>query len=153
MTDKFFVLSDIECSNEWFESKVAANEWAHEQGYALLEYSVLDVVADFDDLVGAMNDGAYEDEAIRTFASEIVGWHYVADYDSWDDLIGRFQDAYAGEYVDATEWAETFVAELGIFSGVDEMFARYFDYAAYGRDAELSGDISFHNGHAFYGQW
>ena len=46
--------------------------------------------------------------------------------------------------------AEQFVDEMGLLSEIPENLQYYFDYEAYGRDMELSGDVFEHNRHWFW---
>ena len=46
-----------------------------------------------------------------------------------------------GVYSDASRWAREYLEESGIVDSFPSGFAIYFDYAAYGVDCELNGDI------------
>jgi antirestriction protein len=50
-------------------------------------------------------------------------------------------DVYAGEYDSVQAYAEGYVEDSGMLSGVDDTVARYFDYEAFARDLVLGGDL------------
>ena len=50
-------------------------------------------------------------------------------------------DAYLGEYDNVQAYAESYVEESGMLSGIDATVARYFDYEAFARDLVLGGDV------------
>lgn len=78
-------------------------------------------------------------------AKEVFG----ADY--WMDALDN--GAYCGEYDSVTAYAESWVDDTGMLADVPENIARYFDYEAFGRDMELGGDITEHNGYIFNNHW
>lgn len=54
--------------------------------------------------------------------------------------LDRFRNAYVGEYDDLAHYAEAFAESCGL--DVPAWLLSYVDWAAFGRDAELSGDIA-----------
>jgi antirestriction protein len=50
-------------------------------------------------------------------------------------------DNFQGVFDTLTHWAESYIEDTGMLNGADELLARYFDYEAFGRDAQLGGDI------------
>lgn len=68
-----------------------------------------------------------------------------------DFLIERFQDSYVGSFDSLKDWAYDFVNDCVLceLEGNNRNFVeRYFDYEAYARDCERSGDIwTLDNGH------
>ena len=71
-----------------------------------------------------------------------------------DADFDRASEAFCGKYDSEADWAEQWLDDTGGLEGVPENLRNYIDYAAYGRDARISGDIAFvrHNGElwAFY---
>ncbi len=66
------------------------------------------------------------------------------------EVKAEYLELYIGEFKDDTDWAYEHVESTGLLSEVPENVKRYFDYEAFGRDADLSGDISSHNQHYFW---
>jgi hypothetical protein len=76
-----------------------------------------------------------------------------------DDLEDRFNEYYKGSHIDLSYWAEQFLDDTDFFNmsnhcdfsmsesekqAVDrhmQAIKSYFNYKAYGRDCQLSGDI------------
>jgi antirestriction protein len=50
-------------------------------------------------------------------------------------------EAYGGEFTDERDWAADYIDNAGLIT--DDFVRRYFDYAAYARDARLGGDVTF----------
>ncbi len=69
-------------------------------------------------------------------------------FDEWNEE--RCNSTYIGEFDNRTKMAEQFVDEMGLLSEIPENLQYYFDYEAYGRDMELSGDVFEHNRHWFW---
>lgn len=64
---------------------------------------------------------------------------YVEYRDNKD--VSAFEDAYQGTYSSDEDWAESFLEETGQLDSLPANLRYYFDYAAYARDCDLSGDI------------
>lgn len=60
-----------------------------------------------------------------------------------DEALSKLEEDYQGHYDSLEDWAENFLDDTGLFEGLkgDSPLRMYFDYEAYARDAELSGDI------------
>lgn len=54
--------------------------------------------------------------------------------------LDAFRDAYVGDFFDLADYAEEFAESCGL--SVPDWLSSYVDWAAFGRDAELSGDIA-----------
>jgi antirestriction protein len=71
-----------------------------------------------------------------------------------DADIDRAREAFAGKFDSEADWAEQWLTDTGGLEGVPEHLRNYIDFAAYGRDARLGGDMTFvrHDGElwAFY---
>ncbi|NIJ81204.1 antirestriction protein ArdA [Xanthomonas cannabis] len=67
-----------------------------------------------------------------------------------DEDVETFRERYIGEFNSWAEVAEHTVEDGGLLEGVPESVARYFDFAAYGRDMELGGEAYESNGHYFW---
>lgn len=61
-----------------------------------------------------------------------------------------FQEAYQGEFDTLADWAEQFLEDTGGLSEMPEHLRNYFDFDAYGRDAQLGGDIYKIGSHVFW---
>ena len=59
-----------------------------------------------------------------------------------DDAESFVDDKYRGKFDSWQDMAEQWIDETGELGKVPEHLQAYFDYAAYGRDMELSGDFS-----------
>lgn len=66
------------------------------------------------------------------------------------EAVEAARDAYAGSFDSWTDWAEQYLEDTGGLSEIPEHLRYYFDYEAYGRDANLNGDLFESNGHWFY---
>lgn len=87
----------------------------------------------------ALLDKAYEWEAASESDREI--WDAYIKNMGKDAELSDALDAYAGTYRSVTAWAENFIEETGMLADVSETISRYFDYEAFGLDAEKGGDI------------
>jgi antirestriction protein len=107
----------------------SAEEWAihdHEGFGSLIgESTSFDRVAELAELIEEHGD------AFIAYA-ENIGDDATAD---------GFQEAYQGEYDTLADWAEQFMDDTGGLSEMQENLRNYFDFEAYGRDAQLGGDI------------
>lgn len=59
----------------------------------------------------------------------------IEDAEEW------VSDNFLGVFDTLTHWAESYIEDSGMLQDVPELIARYFDYEAFARDAELGGDI------------
>lgn len=57
--------------------------------------------------------------------------------------VDDIRDAFSGTFDSEANWAENFLDETGGLEGVPEHLKNYIDFAAYGRDARLGGDMDF----------
>lgn len=98
------------------------------------------------------NEGSAPDE-------ELWDWLDLDDDDRemvevyWDNVnsegsIDDAREAFAGKFDSEADWAENFLEATGGIADVPEHLRYYIDYAAYGRDARIGGDMTFvrHNG-------
>lgn len=62
-----------------------------------------------------------------------------------DEAVKMIEDNYQGEYESLEDWAQQTLDDQGFFHNVPkdmrQTIENYFDFAAYGRDCEMSGDI------------
>ena len=59
-----------------------------------------------------------------------------------EEALERYEGVSIGEHDSAADWAHEYVDAMGGPNELDdETVARYFDYAQFGLDAELGGDI------------
>ena len=83
-------------------------------------------------------------------AGIVAAW---VDWRGWDDLSAEhIQDAYLGQFDSVKDYAEQYAEDCGLLDGLPEKLRPYFDFAAFARDLELSGDVyeGLH-GHLFNG--
>ena len=79
-------------------------------------------------------------EAFSAWAS------YVDSFE--DDQLSRFEDCYRGEWASLSDYAESLVDDLGLAEELNQMVPELLqpyvsiDFAAFGRDMALSGDIA-----------
>jgi antirestriction protein len=116
----------------------SAEEWAihAQEGFGSLvgESTPLDRVAGLAELIEEHG------EAFIAYAENIG-----------DDATGDgFQEAYQGEFDSLADWAEEFMESTGGLEAIPENLRYYFDYEAYGRDAQLGGDIYMLGRHVFW---
>ncbi len=57
--------------------------------------------------------------------------------------IDDIRDAFSGVYDSGADWAAQFLEDTCGLEGVPEHLRNYIDFAAYGRDARMSGDMDF----------
>jgi antirestriction protein len=79
-------------------------------------------------------------------------WDHVGCMpDDADDAVERARDAYAGQFNTWEDWATEYLESTGALESIPENLRNYFDFAAYGRDAECGGDLfKTDSGHFFY---
>jgi antirestriction protein len=65
------------------------------------------------------------------------------EYVDSDGDIDKAREAYAGKFESEADWAEQFLEDTGGLEGVPEHLKNYIDYEAYGRDAQIGGDMTF----------
>ena len=64
----------------------------------------------------------------------------------------RIEDSYVGHFDSVTDYARELMDDTGELDNTG-VLAAYFDFEKFGRDMELNGDISEHEGHIFYGSY
>lgn len=80
-------------------------------------------------------------ERIAVAAIYIFGEDYAAQ---------NMRDNYIGQFANAGEWAQQVIDGWGALDQLPEQLRGYFDYEAYGRDAQRSGEIVEHDGFYFF---
>lgn len=60
---------------------------------------------------------------------------------SVEDARRMHEEDYQGAWRSLADWAESFMEDTGGLDGMPENLRCYFDYKAFGRDAELGGDV------------
>jgi antirestriction protein len=66
-------------------------------------------------------------------------WYDNETRDSVD--VDAFEESYRGTFRSLEDYASEYLDDTGAFEGVSDMLKNYFDYAAFGRDMELGGDV------------
>ena len=89
---------------------------------------------------------------LSEFANAIAehGKAYEVYLTEFDGNVDDFQDRYCGEYKSLEDYAYEYCEDTGMLDDVPDNIKMYFDYAAFGRDMDLGGDITFIDGHVFY---
>jgi antirestriction protein len=78
--------------------------------------------------------GKVEDrELLAVYQDEVNG----------DARIEDARNSFAGKFDSESDWAENFLAKIGMLEQIPENLRGYFDYAAYARDARLGGGVVF----------
>lgn len=81
-----------------------------------------------------------EDGLEGAFAAFLENEHLRGTADDLD----AFRDSYGGEWTSPAHWADEYLDEIGALDGLmTSSLRRYFDHAAFARDAELNGDVTF----------
>lgn len=110
-----------------------AEEWSIHDYDGPKGFASLGENPDLEDLVEFVN--MYEEHGDAWIAYvDAVGEHYATP--------SGFEGAYQGDHDSLFDYAYQFVEDTGMLQGIPEHVARYFDYEAFARDMELSGDIS-----------
>jgi antirestriction protein len=63
-----------------------------------------------------------------------------------DDPSDSFEQSYMGIFDDMEDWAMDYLDSTGELSGLPLRLRFYFDFEAFARDCQMSGDISFVEG-------
>lgn len=84
----------------------------------------------------------------KHFPSDVVSW-LIDDY-GIEGAKTRMEEEYIGEFNDDSDLAYHLAHETGLLEGVSDTISMYFDYAAYGRDLDTSGDVVSFSGHYFW---
>ena len=104
----------------------------------------------------ALIDNTGDCDVLEEWAAEfdlpypsLNGWDEDA-VRAWAENLGTavegletFEDAFTGQFGDREHWAAEYVESCGLLDGVPESVKFYFSFEAYGRDAELGGDMTF----------
>lgn len=71
---------------------------------------------------------------------------YMDITDAADASEEDFSDRYSGCFDSGEAWANDFAENTGMLESVPENLRYYFDMAAFARDAEMGGDVTFSRG-------
>ena len=79
--------------------------------------------------------------------SHIPGDAIAAIVDDWTlpetaETVADLEDRWLGEAETLDEWAEDWLADSGLLSGLEDDLRHYFDYKAWLHDCVVGGDIS-----------
>lgn len=85
-------------------------------------------------------------EALETYNESAVN-AYCELFGKWDE--SDFEDRYQGKFDNWSRFAEENVDQLGYLDEMPEHLRYYFDYDAFARDLECSGDYAEEDGHFF----
>jgi len=58
-----------------------------------------------------------------------------------DEAIELLESCYQGEWDSLEAWAEDYLEQTGQLAALPSQLRMYFDYAAFGRDCEMNGDL------------
>jgi antirestriction protein len=108
-----------------------AEEWAvHDfegfHGHRLAEYESIEAVAEIAKLIAE---------------HEELGAELLAHSDSPESAREALTDNYQGGFDSPAAWAEQLLEDSGDLAQLPERLRGYFDFEAFARDAQLSGDI------------
>lgn len=68
-------------------------------------------------------------------------YDYAASGTDVATCISQFEEDYQGTYHTIKDFAEQYADDIALLADMPENLRYYFDYEAWGRDLELSGDI------------
>jgi antirestriction protein len=60
-----------------------------------------------------------------------------------EGTIDEARESYGGQFDSEEEWAAVYAENCGMLISMPEELRGYFDFAAYARDCEIGGDMSF----------
>lgn len=117
----------------------AIHDFEGEAFSGLGEYCGLAAVANRMELVELAIDalGADGVEIVMAYADHMG----TSANETASDVVNAAQEAYLGTARGITEYAENYCDETGLLDSIPENLRSYFDYAAFGRDMELGGDV------------
>jgi antirestriction protein len=84
---------------------------------------------------------AVDDDQILAFAA-VCDDQNVVDVSEMERIANNFDEMFAGYFDDVEDYAREYADSSGMLSDVDATIQTYFDYASFGRDMELGGDIT-----------
>jgi antirestriction protein len=103
-------------------------------------------IHDYDDFGGAKL-GEYESLETVVTVAEMLEKHgdafiaYCDNQGNYDVSESDFEEAYRGRFDSLEAYADDYVEQTGMLSGVPETVKNYFDYEAFARDLQMGGDI------------
>lgn len=116
------------------QTGLAAEEWAiHDYDFSGVSLSEYEDIENLCALAEALDE--HDDPAA------FIAFRECNDFNDVTDALAAFNDAYQGTYGSLEDWAEQFAEETGLLDSIPENLRYYFDFEAYARDAEISGDI------------
>lgn len=80
----------------------------------------------------------FEEDALRVYID-----FYNRERDDIDDVVGDFEEAYAGQFNNREEWADNFLEETGLLAAVPEDLRFYIDRDMWARDQQWGGGVDF----------
>ena len=124
---------------------LAASPTAAQTGIPAEEWAIHDYdfngasLAEFEDIekLCALAKALDELDAPEAFTAF---WEYE-EFSDVDVALSAFNDAYQGTYNSVEDWAEEFAEGTGMLDSIPENLRCYFDFEAFARDVECSGDI------------
>lgn len=138
LTGKWFDLEDFNDKAEFIE---AAEKFVNEADPELM-------FTDWEGIPSGMIGECWIEEAV---------WEWIELDDADKAIVEAYRDnvdeagevntaleAYGGEFASEADWAEDFMDGTGVIT--NDFVRRYFDYAAYARDARLGGLVTFVRG-------
>jgi antirestriction protein len=136
-----------DCIKEILSSSPVAEEceeWAIHDFQGFGNYKV----NEYHDLEKLCEVAEFLSESESRFPSEVVSW-LIDDY-GIDGAREKMEDDYIGEFDSDLDLAYHYVEELCLLDGVCKTVSMYFDYASFGRDLDLNGDVISFSGHYFW---
>ena len=124
----------LEASPDPYAEECAIHDWEGLAALNLSEFLELERIVKYCDLVSEL-EADIVDAALDTFGAD-----YVLEADDPAEFIS---DRYMGTFKDAEEWAESYLEDTGQLSEMPDSLRYYFNFEAYARDAQYSGELSF----------
>ncbi len=128
---------DVEALNDEVQAMLAESPEPGAEEFAVHDYEGF----------GGLELGEYESlETISRMAALVVEhgplFAEVHGYaGNVEDAQRMLEEQHQGSWGSLAEWAENFMEDSGQLQGLPENLRGYFDFGAFGRDAELGGDI------------
>jgi antirestriction protein len=123
------VPSDVEDLQAEITRIVGSDEWA------IHDYEGYNGLGEHPDLAKVVAIA----DALEEYPQAVVEWAETATND--DDLKSFIEERWQGTFRDVEAWAIDYIDSAYDVEKMLGDLSYYFDYAAFGRDAEMSGDI------------
>lgn len=79
----------------------------------------------------------------QDIVATIINEYDLIEYHDIEDIVEIVERVFVGIYENKTDYAYELLQEIHPETGRNKLLLQYFDYDAFARDLELSGDINF----------